>query len=646
MKDKKQWVRIAMALSMLCLAVLLAACGETTPPQGGSADAAQTDPEPSGENTTMEPNKVYEPEAEVFDSFADLKANADLFSDRAPCTVSTLGYHRKDDGGAATYNIVREKPQGVFEKVGNGIWAVLVAGEQVTPQQFGALGNGKNDDSIPLSRAGLYASEKKVRLLLPAGSEYRIEYYVTFGNVDIDSENAKISYYGMDANTAAVYVESNTNLYGTLNIWTIDNNLVNNGERCALMFGKYQSQSSVTDCYIESVTVTGGSKHTNAVFITGDSHDITIDRIYVPSGTTVNRALLIHWGNAAPYKINYTEKTHTAAADATPTQHPHKIRIGTIECHDLATFEGWDDGISCAVSLCGVYDISVDEIILSNAMEVIHITSGDFGYQYAGEEGSSLLSRDIRIGKIRATGVSLNAIYAAGQSVFSPITDTWPELHIREMDVEGKGDKTRAVSAHNMGLIEIEKMTARGCTERVLSIAYSTRKAIIGELNIINCPAYALFCGNRAGMADITNISVAKINISGSGQVNHAAIVLEGALNGLRIGSLTVDGASYTSLLALGSEARNVRVDALDLKNGASVTSSVVYANQPVSAEQNVSLGNAPAGMPLTAGKSCEIKVGESGNPIDPPVTEPGKLEKKESGAGTMLPWDSGADVT
>lgn len=633
----------AVLLCLLALLSMLAACGKApAPSEDGSSEEATT---PKEEVTTMEPSKIYEPDATIFDSLSDLKANAALFEDRAPCTVSTLGYHKKDDGGAATYEVVKTKPNGIFEKLKTGIWAAMVTTDQVTPAQLGAVGDGKTDDSIALSRAALLAVERDITLVLTEGADYRINYQVTFGNIDIRSDNAKISYYGMDANTAAVYVESNTNISGTLNIWTIDNGIANSGERCALMFGRYGSESSVTNCNIETVVVTGGSKHTNAVFITGDSHDITIDRIEVPTGTIINRALLIHWGNASPYKIDYKALTHTAAADATPTQHPHDIHIGTIECHDLVTFDGWDDGISCAISLCGVYDIHVEEIVASNLMEVVHITSGDFGFQYADPDTKSMTCRGLRFDKITATGVSSSVVYAGGETIFKPITETWPEVHVGEIYAEGTGEVTRGISVHNTALIEVEKMTLKNVDGRALSIAYSTRKAVIGDVKLIDCKGNALYCDNKEGMTAVRNVSVSTLEISGSGAIEHAAIYINGEMNDLRIGSMTVRGCSYSSLLSLGGNERNVRIDTLTLADGAA-PSSVVYARQAVTEAQNISLGNQPSGVILTAGESCVVAIGADYEPIDPP-TDPatGPLKKEDSGTGDTLTWSDGVDA-
>ncbi|MBR7161927.1 MAG: hypothetical protein IKD07_05880, partial [Clostridia bacterium] len=67
----------------------------------------------------------------------------------------------------------------------------------VLPQQFGAKADGKADDTPALLAAVREASEKKLTLKLPEG-EYRTTSTLILDHINIQSENAKISFYGME----------------------------------------------------------------------------------------------------------------------------------------------------------------------------------------------------------------------------------------------------------------------------------------------------------------------------------------------------------------------------------------------------------------------------------------------------------------
>ncbi|MBQ8345286.1 MAG: hypothetical protein IJY42_03360 [Clostridia bacterium] len=604
----KPWKWLLVA-GMICLMGAFSACQTEEQSVTDSREQAKTDGSTITEETnTMEQVKIYNESTEIFDSFTDLKENCELFADRAPCTLSTLGYGKKDDGGAATYQILKEKPDGIFEKLGNGLWAVVVAEEQVVPQQFGAKGDGKTNDAVALSRAAAYAADHKVKLVLPEADYYTAD-SITVGSIDVYSQNAKVSFYGMALGKAAIYVESNTNIYGTLNIWTIDNGVQNHGERCALMFGKYTEETSVTHCYIENVVITGGTKHTNGVFITGDSYDITIDRIYIPEGTLVNRALLIHWGNAGDYIVTQDPPTYTQKSGGQPTQHPHDIHIGTIECHGLKKFEGLVDGNSSALSICGCYDIYVDEIIVSDACRALNITGADVGFYFASEELKNMTCRNIFIDKITATELHEEAIYVLGTAGYAPITETWPEIHIKEFYAEAAADNsnTRGLNLHAVGLLEIDKLTLKGFHQRAISVAYGCRDIQIDQLDLIDCTDSLLYSTTRSDKDDNGSITIGAMNVTGNGtDMTHSAMMLQN-LQSLTINSVQITNAKYASLMDVYNTVASVRIGRIEAGNG--FTRSLVHAAQSLSATTQITVGNLPSGVVLKSGENCQVTV-------------------------------------
>lgn len=67
----------------------------------------------------------------------------------------TLGFYEVGDGGAAYYTVGGEgEPNGMdVLECRKGLVAELIPGEWVTPEQFGAKGDGVTDDSKSIIRA-------------------------------------------------------------------------------------------------------------------------------------------------------------------------------------------------------------------------------------------------------------------------------------------------------------------------------------------------------------------------------------------------------------------------------------------------------------------------------------------------------------
>ena len=81
-----------------------------------------------------------------YDTLDELKT-ADVATSQS---VMTLGYHSVNDNGGTVYKVVNpgDEPSGsYYEVLNNGLYAVLV-GVSNTPEMFGAVGDGVNDDSI------------------------------------------------------------------------------------------------------------------------------------------------------------------------------------------------------------------------------------------------------------------------------------------------------------------------------------------------------------------------------------------------------------------------------------------------------------------------------------------------------------------
>lgn len=100
--------------------------------------------------------------ARTFDTVADMQAATDL---QAGMTCHTNGFHAAGDGGAAYYTIGTTGTANEMDVLAlqGGLHATLVVTEPyVTPEQFGAYGDGTHDDSGYIQRA--VSTKKQVRL--------------------------------------------------------------------------------------------------------------------------------------------------------------------------------------------------------------------------------------------------------------------------------------------------------------------------------------------------------------------------------------------------------------------------------------------------------------------------------------------------
>ncbi len=596
---------------VLFMTLLLTLAGCHDPNAGNGVTTPNTTEAPTAEVTQPAPAVPdYTAETEVFDSFSDMKEYVALFKDQLPCTRSTKGYYAVGDGGAASYRITAEQPAGISEKLANGCYAQIVTEETfVVPQQFGAYANGKKDDTVSMLRVVQYASDNNLDLKLPEG-EYYTKSTIVLDQIDVYCENAKISFYGLNVNVPAVDMKNDVNVYGKLHIWVTDNLKNNNGERCNMGFGDYGTGAGAHNCYVEDLTVSGGCPNANGVFITGDSSNITLDKVTVPEGTNICRGVLLHWGNSEDYRIldpNDPSKGIVPEENNDPTKHPHDIHIGSLICSDLDAKSKYGD--AAAIFMAAAYNVTVDEILVDDARCALMITCGDMGFLYAPEELRAHGMKNLKVGKIKATNMTNNGIYFTMVSSYVGDTGLYAELELGEVDISFKSYGGVGVQFVGIGKLRANAITLQGLNAQALHFTNHSADVEINTLNLINCRGQALYVTHLAEEAKCSDIRIKTLNIGAGCGSNTKEVIYADSVNGLTVDSLNLSGATYKAIMSLNANCSNVHLGSVSCSD--SNVSSVFYANNEVTESNNVSIGSISGQtIPLTAGASCTVKVG------------------------------------
>lgn len=105
-------------------------------------------------NQGKEINDKLKKKPYYYNTVVDMKADEKL---KNGDMAITLGYYEANDGGAGEYIILDDKTLvedgGLIHILNNGLRAKLILNKYVTPEIFGAKGNGEEDDSIAFNNA-------------------------------------------------------------------------------------------------------------------------------------------------------------------------------------------------------------------------------------------------------------------------------------------------------------------------------------------------------------------------------------------------------------------------------------------------------------------------------------------------------------
>ena len=145
--------------------------------------------------------------AYFFDTVADMKA-ANLKDGDYACT---LGYYSVNDGGAAEYIITNTQSVTKYqEELNNGLYSTLIIDNYVSPEQFGAYGDGTHDDTqfiiIALQKSSIVKGNKNYKItetinivnnkqldlknVIYTGNNYAFTIHGRFNKIKINSFNS------------------------------------------------------------------------------------------------------------------------------------------------------------------------------------------------------------------------------------------------------------------------------------------------------------------------------------------------------------------------------------------------------------------------------------------------------------------------
>jgi hypothetical protein len=134
----------------------------------------------------------------------------------------------------------------------------------------------------------------------------------------------------------------------------------------ALSIGSYMLGTGKTGIICDNMTFKAGRGGGNVVLITGLSSNIEFRNPHIIpclGSDSSNGGIVIHWGQAT--------------APTAGTTHPHNIRIVNPVIDSMQTDSG------TAISLSGVYGVTIEGGIAYQTGTAISVFAGDYGYRYA-----------------------------------------------------------------------------------------------------------------------------------------------------------------------------------------------------------------------------------------------------------------------
>jgi hypothetical protein len=291
-----------------------------------------------------------------------------------------------------------------------------------------AIGDGISDDTAAFKSA-IAESENKI-IILGHGKTYKItDELILKKGTRILANGSKLNFH-LSGNKRTLVMNDNTAfLDGEVNVIEVEAATGAGQYQCPILIGDYGVGTGYSNILIENVSISSQRSNANGIFITGDSHNVTINNLKVPSSATLGRPILIHWGGAS----NPTAGTF----------HPHNITISNVIMGKMTNTS--IDGAAIFVS--GAHNILVKNVEAEEVFRSLFtVFAGDYGYDYASTEVKALSLKNIRAENLASKLSRTYGVYVDSQSKLTTIKTIY-QTNIVIDQLTSIGDRSSTVNS-------------------------------------------------------------------------------------------------------------------------------------------------------------------------------------------------------
>lgn len=413
-------------------------------------------------------------------------------------------------------------------------------------------------------------------LVIPAGTYTSDVELRPAPNTIVISQGATIDITTTNIQQAGIHPKTGTKFLGKLTINLGDTNAYA-WQRSHVRIGEYGSGEGDSNIYIEGLTLTGGHIDCNAIFITGDSHDIQIVGTKVPDNSKIGRVFLAHWGGGDG--LSYDPNTNTVTWNGTTyTKHPHNILVDGLDIGILSSYDSSPSFDKAAIFVSAAYNITTKNISLVRAGYGYVASGGDYGFVYSGNaqlqltKQKGLVLENATFQLTRARGISLTGRTTTdvnGQ-YYIPTENVNCSIKINNVTLLGERlnatNGSHQIYAQDVSDVSINNTSVSGAALKGVWLNGQCQR-VYGSFRVTNCNQTSLAITGTLSLPaqdiDLELISSAENASGSSDQVLGSAVWISGAqkvrVSG-RCGNLT-SASSYVHGVYLGSTCTDCEVE-------------------------------------------------------------------------------------